>query len=89
MCCGRCCQVRYSVRSERMLMEQLEFNLLFRWFVGVGIGRRRMGADDLHEESGSAARRRHRAGLLRVNWQFLFGAAAYNLVRMRTLETTA
>ncbi len=24
----------YSVRSERMLMEQLEYNLLFRWFVG-------------------------------------------------------
>src|ERR1700737_2500975 len=27
-------QVLYSVRSERMLMEQLEYNLLFRWFVG-------------------------------------------------------
>src|SRR5580658_2109194 len=26
-------QVLYSVRSERMLMEQLEYNLLFRWFV--------------------------------------------------------
>ncbi len=25
----------YSVRSERMLMEQLEYNLLFRWFVGM------------------------------------------------------
>jgi transposase len=30
-------QVLYSVRSERMLMEQLEYNLLFRWFVGLGI----------------------------------------------------
>lgn len=28
-------QMLYSVRSERMLMEQLEYNLLFRWFVGV------------------------------------------------------
>ena len=28
-------QVLYSVRSERMLMEQLEYNLLFRWFVGL------------------------------------------------------
>ena len=27
----------YSIRSERQLMEQLEFNLLFRWFVGLGI----------------------------------------------------
>ena len=28
-------QIFYSVRSERMLMEQLEYNLLFRWFVGM------------------------------------------------------
>jgi len=30
-------QVLYTIRSERMLMEQLEYNLLFRWFVGVNI----------------------------------------------------
>lgn len=30
-------QVLYSVRSERMLMEQLEYNLLFRWFVGLNM----------------------------------------------------
>jgi transposase len=29
-------QVLYSVRSERMLMEQLAYNLVFRWFVGIG-----------------------------------------------------
>lgn len=28
-------QILYSVRSERMLMEQLDYNLLFRWFVGM------------------------------------------------------
>lgn len=28
-------QLLYSVRSERMLMEQLQYNLLFRWFVGM------------------------------------------------------
>ncbi len=28
-------QMLYSVRSERMLMEQLEYNLLFRWFAGL------------------------------------------------------
>ena len=27
----------YSVRSERQLMEQLDYNLLFRWFTGLGI----------------------------------------------------
>lgn len=27
----------YSVRSERQLMERIEFDLLFRWFVGIGM----------------------------------------------------
>jgi hypothetical protein len=30
-------QVFYSARSERLLMEQLNYNLLFRWFVGLEI----------------------------------------------------
>jgi transposase len=32
-------QVHYTVRSEQMLMEQLDYNLLFRWFVGMNIDR--------------------------------------------------
>lgn len=27
----------YSIRSERQLMEQLDYSLLFRWFVGLGV----------------------------------------------------
>jgi transposase len=30
-------QAFYSVRSERQLMEQIDYNLLFRWFAGLGI----------------------------------------------------
>jgi transposase len=30
-------QVFYSVRSERLLVEQIDYNLLFRWFVGMGM----------------------------------------------------
>jgi len=30
-------QAFYSIRSERQLMERLEFDLLFRWFVGIGL----------------------------------------------------
>jgi transposase len=30
-------QALYSVRSERLLMEQLDYNLLFRWFVGLNM----------------------------------------------------
>src|SRR3954449_9570694 len=28
-------QIFYSIRSERLLMEQLDYNLLFRWFIGL------------------------------------------------------
>jgi transposase len=34
-------QVFYGIRSERQLMEQLDYNLLYRWFVGLS-------PDDLH-----------------------------------------
>lgn len=30
-------QILFSIRSERQLMEQMDYNLLFRWFVGLGI----------------------------------------------------
>jgi transposase len=30
-------QVLYTIRSERMLMEQLEYNMLFRWFIGMNM----------------------------------------------------
>ena len=30
-------QAFYSIRSERQLMERLEYDLLFRWFVGLGV----------------------------------------------------
>jgi transposase len=34
---GSLLQIIFSVRSERQLMEQLDYNLMFRWFVGLGI----------------------------------------------------
>ena len=33
-------QMLYTIRSERMLVEQMEYNLLFRWFVGLGMNDR-------------------------------------------------
>jgi transposase/catechol 2,3-dioxygenase-like lactoylglutathione lyase family enzyme len=33
-------QVLYTIRSERQLMEQLDYNLLFRWFVGLSMDER-------------------------------------------------
>jgi transposase len=34
---GLLLQALYAIRSERQLMEQIDFNLLFRWFVGLGM----------------------------------------------------
>jgi transposase len=43
-------QAFYTVRSETQLMEQLDYNLLYRWF-RLARGRRSgMGADGVHEE---------------------------------------
>jgi len=37
-CCALCCcQMLYSVRSERLLMEEIDYNILFRWFVGLNL----------------------------------------------------
>ena len=47
-------QALYTIRSERQLMEQLDYNLLFRWFVGLGHGRRRVVADDVHARIATA-----------------------------------
>ena len=56
-------QAFFSVRSERQLMEQLDYNLMFRWFVGLGVDDAVWDAtvftknrDRLHEEPRPAAR---------------------------------
>ena len=66
-------QAFYTVRSERQLMEQLNYNLLFRWFVGLS-------ADDPVwdlQEPGSAARRRYRRQVLRQRAEPAAGPRAF------------
>ena len=59
-------QVFYSVRSERLLMEQLDYNLLFRWFV-VWRWTRRCGTTRCSARTGSGCwRRRSRRRFSRV-----------------------
>src|ERR1700736_3726972 len=48
-------EVLYTVRSERMLMEQLEYNLLFRWFVGLNMDDPVWDPHGIQQESGPAA----------------------------------
>src|SRR4051794_8426468 len=50
-------QAFYSIRSERQLMERLEFDLLFRWFVGLGIDDRAWDHSVFSKNHESARRR--------------------------------
>src|ERR1700712_5733203 len=53
-------QAFFSVRSERMLMEQIDYNLLFRWFVGLEMDAAIWPPDGVHAQprpaSGSGCR---------------------------------
>ncbi|MCP1728885.1 hypothetical protein M2209_006759 [Bradyrhizobium elkanii] len=53
-------QAFYSIRSERLLMERLEYDLLFRWFVGILEASNRSRVADL---AASPARDLFEAGL--------------------------
>ena len=57
-------QILYSVRSERMLMEQLEYNLLFRWFVGVAMDDRVWTPTTFTRNRERLVGRRRRPGVL-------------------------
>ena len=56
-------QILFSIRSERQLMEQMSYSLLFRWFVGPGIddpvwGEERLGIDPVDQFSPERAQPR-------------------------------
>jgi len=57
-------QAFYTVRSERQLMEQLNYNLLFRWFVGLSADDQVWNATVFCKNRESAARRRYRGQVL-------------------------
>jgi transposase len=48
-------QPPYSIRSERLLMEEIEFHLGYRWFVGLRADEPVVGCDGVFQESGTAA----------------------------------
>ena len=79
-------QVLYSVRSERMLMEQLDYNLLFRWFVGLSM-------DDLVWDVTVFTKNRERllAGEVAQGFfqQVVAQARAQGLLSANTLPSTA
>jgi transposase len=44
-------QTLYSIRSERQLMQHIDYNLLYRWFVGLDMDDDVWGPQQFHQES--------------------------------------
>src|SRR6202163_23537 len=57
-------QVLYTIRSERQLMEQLDYKHVVPLVRGTEYGRPHVGRDGVYQEPRAAAERRHRAGVL-------------------------
>jgi transposase len=72
-------QAFYSIRSERQLMERLEYDLLFRWFVGIGV-------DDAAWDHSSFSKNRDR--LLEGDIAAKFLAAVLAQPRVKKLLST-
>lgn len=72
-------QAFYSIRSERQLMERLEYDLLFRWFVGIGV-------DDAAWDHSVFSKNRDR--LLEGDIAAKFMAAVLGQPRIRQLLST-
>ena len=60
-------QVLYTVRSERLLMEELDYNLLFRWFVGLNMDDTVWHPTTFTKNRDPAAGQRGCGGLLRCD----------------------
>ena len=74
----------YSIRSERQLVQHIEYNLLYRWFVGLAYGRRGLGPLQLHPEPGPAAQRSGRCSFFgnvldQAEWQGLVSSEHFTV----------
>jgi len=56
-------QMLYSVRSERLLMEEIDYSVLFRWFVGMNLDEPVWDVTIIHQESEPLAGRRRGSGV--------------------------
>ena len=51
-------QLLYTIRSERQLVERIEFDMLFRWFVGLSIDEKVFGASTFSKNATACSRTR-------------------------------
>ncbi len=63
---GLVLQALYGIRSERLLCEQLGYNMLFRWFVGLGMENAAWDHSSLHAESRPVDRSRRDQDVVRT-----------------------
>ena len=77
-------QAFFGVRSERQLMEQVTYNMLFRWFIGLSMDAPVEEPFGWIKQAAGLRQTRHR-GLARVGWMVTLTAAACNLVRLPKL----
>lgn len=54
-CCAQLLQIFYLIRTERLLMKQLDYNLLCRWFVGMEMDEPIWNPTVFYEQSRPAA----------------------------------
>jgi Transposase domain (DUF772) len=92
-------QIFFSIRSERQLMERINYDLLFRWFVGISMDAEvwEPGVIRLANASGKESnmfgwlkdvglmRKLGHRSRVKVSWIFRFTSAAYNIVRLQKL----
>jgi transposase len=48
---GAVLQMLYSIRSERLLMEEIDYSMLFRWFVALNLDEEVWDATNLHQKT--------------------------------------
>jgi transposase len=75
-------QALYSVRSERQLVEQIQMNLLHKWFIDLSLE----AVQDKKTAEPDARRRSRHLGRWKIYQQALVIHTAYNLLRLARLE---
>jgi transposase len=81
-------QLFYTIRSERLPMEQLDDNILFRWFVGLH-ARPRIERACAWLKTIAGLRTVKLRGLIAVNALFVFASAAFDIKRIVILRAAA
>jgi transposase len=82
---ARLLMILYQIRSQRQLMEQIDSNIMYRWFVGLELDDEVWDAKVFGWMKQDRLRQIKLRGLSRVDWLFQLAATAHDLLRMSKL----